>query len=252
MAYTVQQLATLAGVSVRTLHYYDEIGLLQPARVEKNGYRYYEEKELLTLQQILFFRELDFSLEDIQRIVSSPYFDMRQALRDQRKLIELKKNRLNRLIQTIDKTIKKLNKETSMDDQELYGNFTKEEMNQYTEEARERWGSTDAFKQSQERVKKFTKDDWKRIGEESDRILKGMVAHMQEGPANAAVQTLIAEHYHSLRHFYEPNLQIYRGLAEMYAADPRFAANYEKYATGLAVFMRDAMLYYADAQEKKK
>ncbi|OGH92572.1 MAG: hypothetical protein A2534_00695 [Candidatus Magasanikbacteria bacterium RIFOXYD2_FULL_39_9] len=128
MSYSVQQLANLAKVSVRTLHYYDQVGLLSPARTQGNGYRHYEEPELLRLQQILFFRELDFSIEKIKRILSSPRFDMKTALNDQRGLIQLKRNRLDGLINTIDKTIKKINKETTMQDEELYGNFSKEEI----------------------------------------------------------------------------------------------------------------------------
>lgn len=254
MPYTVQQLANLAGVSVRTLHYYDEIELLKPARVERNGYRYYEEAELLKLQQILFFRELDFPLEDIQRILSSSSFDMRAALRDQRKLIELKKNRLSKLVETIDKTLKKINKEIIMDDTELYGDFSKDELDHYTKEAQERWGQTDAFKQSQERVKKMGKEGLKRVMEKSEKLNKELAQQMTKGknPTSENVQNLIAKHYDALRAFYEPNLELYRGLAEMYIADERFKKNYENVAIGLAQFMHDAMIYYVETEETKK
>ncbi len=106
MSYSIHQLATLAGVSVRTLHYYDEVGLLTPTRLKRNDYRQYEEAELLRLQQIMFFRELDFPLEQIKKILASPNFDMRRALQEQRHLIKIKRHRLDRLIATIDKTIK--------------------------------------------------------------------------------------------------------------------------------------------------
>ncbi|MCC7196981.1 MerR family transcriptional regulator [Candidatus Peregrinibacteria bacterium] len=253
MSYTVQQLANLAGVSVRTLHYYDQIDLLKPSSVQKNGYRYYEETELLTLQQILFFRELEFSLEDIKKIMSSPGFDMKEALLDQRKLIKLRKKRLSRLIKTIDKTILKLNHKIAMKDDELYGNFTKEEMEKYTEEARQKWGHTDAYKQSQERVKKMGKEGLKKVLEESGKLTQEIAAAMKAGedPKSDKVQVLIARHYDGLRAFYEPNFEMYRGLAEMYVADPRFKANYEKVAVGLAEYLRDGMVYYADVQEGK-
>src|SRR4051812_35258781 len=120
MTYTVQQLANLAGVSVRALHYYDEVGLLKPARVKNNGYRFYEDKELLKLQQIMFFRELDFPIPEIKRITDSTSFDMEKALNDHKKLIKIKKDRLTSLMLTIDKTIKKINKKTIMEDKELY------------------------------------------------------------------------------------------------------------------------------------
>jgi len=252
MNYTVNKLAKLAGVSVRTLHHYDRMGLLKPEHVRSNGYRQYGEKELLKLQQILFFRELDFSLAEIGRILSAENFDMRMALRDQRKMIELKKKRLTGLIQTIDRTINKLNNQTTMEDQELYGAFSKEEGDKYAAEAKERWGNTEAYKQSQQRVKKMTKADWDRISKESEAIIQGILANMEMGAESVEVQGYIAQHYNSLRNFYEPNLEMYRGLGQMYLDDVRFAAYYEKYQPGLAVFMRDAIVVYCDEQEKNK
>lgn len=251
MGYTVQQLASVAGVSVRTLHHYDTIGLLQPARRARNSYREYSEQDLLTLQQILFFRELEFPLTQIREILASPQFDMRESLRAHRHLILLKKKRLTRLIKTIDTTLKKLNNEITMEDTDLYGSFSKEESEAYAAEAKERWGHTDAYKQSQERAKKMTKADWDALSKRSDEILRGIVANMDSGPASAEVQGYIAQHYDSLRTFYEPNLTMYRGLADMYVGDSRFAAYYEKYHPQLPVFMRDAMHAYADAQEQK-
>lgn len=251
MSYTVNKLAKLAGVSVRTLHHYDAVGLLKPARAEKNGYRLYGDAELLRLQQIMFFRELDFPLDEIRRVLARPDFDMRAALRDQRKLIELKKKRLDGLIGTIDRTVKRLNRTIAMDDKELYDDFSTGEMDAYAKEAKERWGTTEAWRQSQERYKKMTKADLARIKDEADKLMKEIAAHREKGPASAAVQALIARHYDALRTWYEPNLSMYRGLGDMYVADPRFAAYYEKYAPGLAQFMRDAMHAYCDNQEKK-
>jgi DNA-binding transcriptional MerR regulator len=253
MSYTVQQLATLAGVSVRTLHHYDQVGLLKPARVKNNGYRFYEEAELLRLQQILFFRELDFPLEDIKKIITSPSFNMEEALRDQRKLIGMKKDRLSLLVKTIDKTIKKINKQTNMEDQELYGNFSKEEMEKYNEEAKEKWGHTEAYKQSTERVKKMGKDGLNKVLKESGELTLEIAEAMKDGakPESDKTQKLIARHYAGLRAFYEPNPEMYRGLAEMYVADPRFKANYEKVAEGLAEYLRDGMLYYAKSEGMK-
>ena len=251
MPYTVQQLAKLAGISVRTLHYYDEVGLLKPSSIKKNGYRQYEEPELLQLQQILFFRELEFPLEEIKQILAAPHFDMRSALEDHRKLIELKKKRLTGLIKTIDKTIEKLDSKNSMTDDELYGSFSKEEAEQYAEEAKQRWGHTDAYKQSQQRVAKMTKDDWTKLNEKNAKITEELVAAMAHGSKSAEAQAAIAKHYDALRAFYEPNPEMYRGLGSMYVDDPRFKAFYEKIAPGMAVFMRDAMGAYADTIERK-
>jgi DNA-binding transcriptional MerR regulator len=250
MPYTVQQLADIAGVSVRTLHYYDEVGLLSPAFVKANGYRYYEEQELLRLQQILFFKELDFPILEIKRIIDSPSFDLASALEEHRKLLELKKKRLNDLTKTIDKTLKKIMKEKNMEDKELYDAFSDESVSQYAEEAKQRWGSTDAYKQSQERVKKMTKEDMARIKKAGEDLTREIAAVMDKAPSDASVQILISRHYDGLRAFYEPSLQMYRGLGDMYVNDPRFTAYYEKYAVGLAQFMRDAMHAFADAKEK--
>ncbi|MFA6391967.1 MAG: MerR family transcriptional regulator [Patescibacteria group bacterium] len=254
MPYTVKQLADLAGISVRTLHFYDQAGILKPDRTKANGYRYYEEKELLKLQQILFFRELDFSIQEIKKIISAPDFDMRTALKGQRKLIELKKNRLERLVETIDRTIQKINKEKNMADQDLYGNFSKEEMDRYTEEAREKWGNTDAYKQSQERVKKMGKAGLNQVLKESGLLTQEIAECMKKGedPKGETVQKLIARHYDGLRAFYEPNFQIYRGLAGAYIGDDRFKANYEKVAEGLAQYMHDGMIHYCDTHESEK
>ncbi|HTM67987.1 MAG TPA: MerR family transcriptional regulator [Candidatus Binatia bacterium] len=251
MSYTVHQLAKLAGVSVRTLHHYDAIGLLTPARAEKNGYRLYGETELLRLQQVLFFRELDFPLAEVRRIIDRPDFDMRAALKDQRKLIELKKKRLDGLMDTIDRTVKRLDRNITMDDKDLYGDFSRQEMDAYAEEAKQRWGHTEAWRQSQERYKKMTKADLARVKDEGDKLMKEIAARRTEDPASTAVQALIARHYAALRTWYEPNLKMYRGLADMYVADPRFAAYYEKYAPGLAQFMRDAMHAFCDAGGEK-
>ncbi len=254
MIYTVQKLATIAGVSVRTLHYYDQVGLLKPCSVKANGYRLYGEDELLRLQQILFFKELDFPLLAIKRILSSPHFDMRQALRDQRRMIQLKKNRLDRLIKTIDRTIKKINKEITMNDKELYGNFSKEEIEKYTEEARQKWGHTDAFKQSQERVRKMGKDGLNKVLKASGELTIKIAETMKAGlnPKSNEVQRLIALHYDGLRAFYEPSLEIYRGLSNAYITDERFKANYENITKGLAQFMHDAMVAYCEIGEAKK
>lgn len=247
MEYTVQKLATLAGTSVRTLHYYDEIGLLSPARIEKNGYRRYGETELLRLQQILFFRELEFPLEEVKKIMESPSFDMKAALLDHKKLIELKKKRLSGLVKTIDATLNKLEKNKKMEDKDLYGNFSKEEYEQHQEEAKARWGNTDAWKQSQERTKNFTKEDYARLAKDGAIFMERLASKMPFGPKSAEVQEMIGQHYASLRTFYEPNLEMYRGLGEMYVADPRFRKYYEKFGgPTMPEFMRDAMAEYCE------
>lgn len=245
MSYTVQQLADLSGVTVRTLHHYDEIGLLNPSRRKNNGYRFYEEKELLRLQQIMFFRELDFPLPEIRKILENPKFDATKALEDHKHLIEEKRKRLAGLVKTIDSTIKKIKKEITMNDEELYKSF-KEHDEKYADEAKARWGNTEAYKQSKERVAKMSKEDMIAIKKASDELMKEIALNMDKGPSSVEIQKLIGKHYDGLRAFYEPNLTMYKGLGDMYVADPRLTQTFEKYAKGLAVFMRDAIHIYAE------
>lgn len=246
MVYTIQQLATLASVSVRTLHYYDEIGLLSPAFTKSNGYRYYTKAELHLLQQILFFKELEFSLEDIKKMMLSKTYDPKKALMDQRHMFTLKKKRIEKLLATVDKTIKSMNDKKEMKDEELYGGLTKEEIESYEAEALARWGNTEAWKQSMERTKNWTKEDYKRIAEQGDIFMKKLALLVPQGPEDKEVQSMIAEHYNSLRTFYEPNFEIYRGLGEMYVVDERFKKNLNKYHPRMAEFMREAMIYYVE------
>ncbi len=250
MQYTINQLAKLAGVSVRTLHFYDAKGLLKPSHVRPNGYRVYEEKELLLLQQILFFRELDFSIDEIGKIMGKKDFDMRAALAEHRKLIELKRSRLAGLLQTIDITIKKMDNKKDIQDGELYDSFSEDQMNQYKEEAKARWGNTDAWKQSQERTKNWTKEDYARVRAGGESLMHEIAANMNKGATSKDVQNLIDKHYNALRTFYEPNLELYRGLADMYVADPRFAAYFQKFHKNLPEFMQGAMHVYCEQNKK--
>jgi DNA-binding transcriptional MerR regulator len=194
--------------------------------------------------------ELDVPLTDIKRMLDAPHFDAAEALRSHRKIIELKKKRLRRLIKTIDKTIAKLDNKIPMNDEELYDSFSKEEMDAYAKEAKERWGNTDAYKQLMERTKHFTKVDWNKMKEGADVFNKALVSVMDQDPGSAEVQALVLQHYDSLRTFYEPNLEMYRNLGQMYVDDPRFTASYDKYAPGLARFLCDAIQIFCDRAER--
>ena len=251
MSYTVQQLADLAGISVRTLHHYDEIGLLKPSRIKLNGYRSYEETELLSLQQILFFKELKFPLSEIAKIIKDPNFKMETALKDQKKMLELKKKRLDNLTRTIDRTIKKINKQKNMEDKELYEGLSNEKMEEYAKEAKERWGNTEAYKESAKRVAKMSKDQMTKIQKDADALMKEIAENMDLPPGSEKTQSLIKKHYDGLKIFYEPSAQMYRGLGNMYVSDPRFTAYYDKYAIGLAKYMNDAMSIFSENLEKK-
>jgi MerR family transcriptional regulator, thiopeptide resistance regulator len=253
MEYTIKKLAKLAGISVRTLHFYDEKGILKPAGVKANGYRVYGEKELLTLQQIMFFKELEFSLEQIQEILKTPGFDRLKALREQQKLLSIKRDRLTDLLATIAKTIRSGQGGESMKNDDLYDGFTKKQMEEYKEEAKKRWGHTDAYKQSVERTKHWTKADYDRIAKQGVEWTKKLAALRETGLSaeSPQVQEMIVQHYNALRTFYEPNYEMYRGLGELYVNDPRFTAYYDKHGEGLAAFMRDAMIFFVEKKSKQ-
>lgn len=249
MSYNVQQLADIAGVSVRTLHHYDEIGLLSPQR-ESNGYRVYEEAELLRLQQILFFRELELPLEEIAAILKKPDFHLVGALHEHRKQMQKKQERLKNLITTIDNTLAKLSGKKEMSDDALFEAFWEKHVNEYAPEAEARWGHTDAWKQSKERTKHMTKEDFKCLAKDGEKWTADFAKLSEKfSPESPEIQEKMAEHYNALRTFYEPNHELYRGLGDMYVDDPRFTAYYDKHRPGLAKFMRDAMHAYCDKQK---
>lgn len=250
MGYTVQQLARLAGVSVRTLHYYDEIGLLKPSSIAKNGYRSYEEKELIRLQQILFFRELEFPLDDIKRMLDAPNFNVVESLREQKKLMQLKHKRLANLIAAIDKTITTMNDDQKINDEELYDVFKDNDVKQYQDEVKERWGNTDAYKQSMAKVSKMTKAEMDKLKEDGKKFTQELADAMDKPVDSAEVQALIQKHYEGIQFFYECPLPMYRNLGQMYVDDPRFTAYYDKFRPGLAVFVRDAIAHYCDTREQ--
>lgn len=252
MQYTVKQIAKMTGVSVRTLHYYDEIGLLEPSFIKENGYRYYQEKELRQLQQILFFRELEFPLEKIKTIMQSPNFDSLRAFSDQQTLLQLKKERLERLLQTISVTIDTLKGGETMSDDTKFSAFNDPTYQKHKDEVEQRWGNTDAYKESQECVKKMSKTDLERIKAESEDISKTTAEFMTKGFSyeSQEVQTQVDRFFQHLRNFYEPSYELFKGLGQMYVDDPRFTQVYEKRAKGFAVFMRDAMVFYADKRMK--
>jgi len=246
MSHTVKAVSKIAGVSVRTLHHYDQIGLLKPAAVSAAGYRLYDERDLQKLQQVLFFKELGFDLKEIKRILSDPDFDRQRALVQHRKLLLERQGRLRRLIKSVDNTLKAIQRGKPMN-ATMFEGF---DPTQYEEEARRRWGHTDAWKESQRRGKPYTKEEWAAIQTEGGEILKRLVAVMDRSPSDPQSQEAIAAHHRQINErFYTCTPEIYRGLAGAYANDPGFNAFYEKIKPGLARFMHDCMTIYADSIE---
>jgi DNA-binding transcriptional MerR regulator len=248
MNYSIKQLANLCGISVRALHYYDEIGLLRPIR-NNNDYREYDDNDLTKLQQILFFRRLDFSLEKIKEIILSPDFDSMRALHDQKELLNLEKIRLDNLQTNLDLLIANMQYKT-MNKSAVDFSLSDDEINSYTKEAKERWGNTEAYKQSQARMKNMSKEEFKKLGDEGINITKEIAAAREYGFDSNEVQTLIEKHFNHINRFYDCSFGIYKALGQMYVDDSRFTAYYEKHADGLAQFMHQAIDYFCDNKNK--
>jgi len=243
MEYTINKLAKLAGVSVRTLHHYDQIGLLSPQRLVSNGYRVYGQEELLQLQQILFFRELGLSLSTIQEIMHNPTFDRQAALQQQATWIAEEHDRLGQLLQTITKTFR--NK--PMTYTELYEGLSKETLEEYEKEAKERWGNTDAYKQSQERWGSLSPEQQAQLLEDGKAAQRKMVELMSEGPESPAIQAMIDDQYRGINEqFYDCSLEMFLALAEMSVSDERYATYYRKFHPELPEFHLKAVQIYCE------
>jgi DNA-binding transcriptional MerR regulator len=244
--YKVQKLAEIAGVSVRTLHHYDQIGLLKPGIRSEAGYRMYGEAELLRLQQILFFKELDFPLKEIGAILDKPGFDVLEALSYHKKMIEEKLSRTSRLLRTIDTTIQKITEENVMkNEDELFEGFSKKQQEEYEKEARERWGD-DKVAESKERTKNWSKEKFKDIADQQNAIPAALASKMHLDAGHPDVQKIIQQHFDLIGQFYTVTPEIYRGLGELYTTDDRFREFYDKHKPGMADFMKSAMNYFAD------
>jgi DNA-binding transcriptional MerR regulator len=244
--YTVHQVATLAGISVRTLHYYDEIELLSAAGRTESQYRLYGEQELLRLQQILLFRELDVPLAEIKRILDDPQFDRIAALRRHRTSLIQRRDRTHTLLSTIDKTLKRLSEDTmTMTDAELYEGFSQETIDRYRKEAREQFG-TQLVEASEKRARKMSKEAWAALKAEGETVNRALASMIHRDPEEADVQALIARHHATIEPFYHATAEMYKGLGSLYVEHPEFRAYYEKYSIGLPEFMRQAMGIYAD------
>ncbi|MFY0546441.1 MerR family transcriptional regulator [Brevibacillus sp. H7] len=250
MPFTVKEVSHLSGVSVRTLHYYDEIGLLKPAFLGENGYRYYEEEQLLLLQQILFFRELDLSLVEIKELMHSDSFDRVKALQAHRILLQKKAERLQELMNTIDKTIDHLKGEIRMPTHEMYQGFSKEQQEKYIQEIKDTYGkgSETYIDESVERTSKWKKEDWDKVAAQGEEFHKEFAAAIERGEAvdSPEVQKLVQKHFEWINNFYTPTKEVYAGLGDLYVDHPDFRKFYEKYHPQLAEYLRDAIKIYAD------
>lgn len=244
MAYTVKKISELSGVSIRTLHFYDEIGLLKPAYYGSNGYRYYEEEQLLRLQQILFFRELDFELGQIKKILGSGDFDQLVALTSHRKVLQRNLERTKKLIKTIDQTVDHLKGRKKMKEKDLYQGFSKEKQKEYEKYLVERFGESAKkhIAESRENVKNWTKADSDRVKEEMAELCKDLVALIEknEKPSSLAAQNCVELHFKWLKQFWTPNKESYSGHAQL-IVDSELRKFYDAYHPDLATFLSEGI-----------
>jgi DNA-binding transcriptional MerR regulator len=244
--YTVGAVARLAGVSVRSLHHYDQIGLLTPGDRNPAGYRIYSRPDLKRLQQILFYRGLGFTLDGIAAILADPGQDAHAHLRRQHRLLREQISRGQQMLAAVEKELEAGQMGIALTPEEQLEVFgTDQASGEWAQEAEQRWGDTEAWAQSQRRTAAYAKQDWLEIRAEVTAINTGFLAAMAAGiPADDPRAADLAERHrqHISRWFYECAYDLHRGLAELYLADQRFGRKYDDMAPGLAQYVRDAML----------
>jgi DNA-binding transcriptional MerR regulator len=241
MKFKIGHVARVAKLTVRALHHYDEIGLVKPSGRSETGYRLYTQRDLERLQDVLFYRELGFALEEIQRVLADPTFDRKSALIRQRAELAEKAAQANALLNLIDKTIESMDRGEAMQPQYMFDGF---DPSKYEDETKARWGSADSYAESVRRTKRYTKEDWQSIRSEFEAITIAFADIMKAGIAPTDQRAMdIAERHrlHIDRWFYPCPTTMHMELGEMYVSDDRFAANYEKHRKGLTEYIRDAI-----------
>lgn len=240
MKLQIKEFAELTGVSVRTLHYYDEIGLLKPSFVdEQNGYRFYNEASLERMQEILFYREMDFSLRSIGELLASPTYDKQKALAEQKRLLILKKARLERLIIALEEAEKGVITMNAFDNTEY-----ETARQQYENEAKQRWGTTDAYKESQTKTADYSKDKWNGVLAGMNDIFAEFASCKNCGGSTAdeTAQRLVRKlQDYITANFYHCTDEILAGLGQMYVCDERFKNNIDSHGEGTAEFVSEAI-----------
>jgi len=244
VAYRIGEVAKLAHVSVRTLHHYDALGLLNPSHRSDAGHRLYASSDLERLQAILLYKELGFGLEQIRDLMASARFDRRKALVAQRELVAKEVLRLQAMLGLIDQTLAAMGRGQDMSKEEMFAVFGDFDPSQYEQEVKERWGHSEAYRESARRTGRYTKEDWQRFRQEAGEITRAIASLLDAGvdaddplAMDAAEQARL----HIDRWFYPCSHEMHVCLGEMYVADPRYAATYEKIRPGMAQYMCDAI-----------
>ena len=238
----IGELARRAGVSVRTLRHYDAIGLLEPSETTQAGYRMYDGKALAQLEQILYFRQLGFALEEIRAIMTSPAYDAREAMKRQKTLLEMQRKRIDVMIERLDEA---MNGRGTPKMEVFDMNEIEKTKKQYADEAKARWGHTAAYAESERRTAKYSKTDWQQILGGMTELFDGFAAVREVDPRDARVQELVGRWQQYISdHFYACTDEILAGLGQMYVCDERFKANIDKSGEGTAACMARAIEVY--------
>lgn len=238
----ISEVAKLTGITVRTLHYYDEIGLLKPSEITEAGYRLYSREDLEILQQILFFRELDFPLSQIKEIMNNPNYDKEEALKKQKELLIHQRQRIEGLIKLIEKRIEGDN---NMSFKEFDMNEIEENKKKYAKEVKERWGTSKAYEESEKKTSSYNKEKWGDINQETSEIFKGFAELRNSDPGSEEVQELVRRWQKYITdNFYTCTNEILSGLGLMYVEDERFKENLDKNGEGTAKLMAEAIKIY--------
>jgi DNA-binding transcriptional MerR regulator len=244
MSHTVGAVARLAGVTVRTLHHYDEIGLLRASGRSAAGYRHYADADLDRLQRILFYRELGFGLDQIRKVMTDGDADAIGHLRRQHAMLRDRIGRLERMASAVEKAMEARTMGINLTPEERFEVFGDFDPDEHAAEVEQRWGDTDAYRESRRRVSRYTKADWERIKAEGQAAVERVVAAMNAGKPPDSPEAMDGAEAHRRQiddAFYACSHELHVGLAEMYIADPRFTATYEKIAPGLAQYLHDAI-----------
>ncbi|MBM6619249.1 MerR family transcriptional regulator [Bacillus suaedaesalsae] len=249
MGMFVKEVANLVGISVRTLHHYDDIGLLSPDQTSEAGYRLYSNENLEMLQQILFFKELGFPLKKIKEIITDPTFNKREALELHREMLLDKRKRLDTMIATLNKTIKHTKGEIFMSNKEKFEGFNFNS-NPFEEEARKRYGDQ-AIDESNKKIGRMSPTEQKELGESMNNIYRKLANLRHESPDTKKSQAAIEEWYHLLNKMGSYSLEAFKGLGQLYVDDERFTKNIDQFGEGLSIFMSKAMAFYADSRMKE-
>lgn len=244
MKNTISQMAQLSGVSVRTLHYYHKIGLLSPCEVTQKGYRFYDEESMERLQQILFYRELEFPLKEILILMNAREYNQRETLMRQKELLLLKRKRLDGLIQLLESSLKG---ERAVSFEKFDNREMEETKARYAKEARERWGETSAYLQYQNKTARYDTKDWEGTDIKRKELLKAFSQLIGSKPESPEVQDLIRQwQQYITESFYDCTDEILAGLGKMYLADQRFTEYMNQYGEGTAQLISEGIAIYCE------